>query len=77
MSLFNLARSMGHPCQDVRNSLGAHMSPSGESCSMYRDPDTGAVSHVVYRTVDGIEAEVRAIGECPAVAVPSTPEVIR
>jgi hypothetical protein len=75
MSLFNLARSMGNTYQDVRNSLGVHMSPSGESCSMYRDPSNGDLIHVIWRDVDGDEVEVRATGECPKIAAPTTQEV--
>jgi hypothetical protein len=65
MNLFNLACTRGNSCQDIRNSLGVHMSPSGESCSMFRNPDTGAIIHEIERVVDGVEVEARATGECP------------
>ncbi|MEV1003379.1 hypothetical protein [Nonomuraea sp. NPDC050202] len=74
MSLFNLGHRKCDPYQDVRNSLGTHMAPSGEPCSQYRNPDTGEIEHVIDRVVDGIEIEARAIGECPELTTP-TPDV--
>ncbi|SEU46689.1 hypothetical protein [Nonomuraea wenchangensis] len=66
MSLFNLAHAMGRPGQNTRTSLGVHMSPTGEPCSLYRDPDSREIEHVIERDVDGVEVEVRAAGACPA-----------
>ncbi|WP_188186826.1 hypothetical protein [Nonomuraea sp. SYSU D8015] len=73
MSLFNLAHSKGNPCQDIQNSLGTHMSADGEPCSLYRDPDSGATIHVIWRG----EVEVRAIDECPALDTADAWEVSR
>ncbi|MEV4078926.1 hypothetical protein AB0J43_01365 [Nonomuraea fuscirosea] len=73
MNLFTLGHRRGDAHQDVRTSLGTHMSPSGEPCSQYRNPDTGAIDHVIDRVVNGIEVEDRAIGECPVLDPAATP----
>ncbi|MEU7857864.1 hypothetical protein [Nonomuraea sp. NPDC049141] len=66
MSLFNLAHTRGNPCQDIRNSLGTHMSPQHEPCSMYRDSDQ--IVHVIW----GGDVEFRATGACPVLAPAAT-----